>query len=57
MAALSGATTAELMRRLGHATPDMALRYQRATAVRDAAVAWSVSKLVSEGLRTDAPTR
>ena len=35
------------MRRLGHASPDMALRYQRATAQRDAAVAWSVSKLVT----------
>jgi len=57
MAAISGATTAELMRRLGHATPDMALRYQLATAARDAAVAWSVSRLVSEGRGVDSPTR
>ena len=29
LAAQSGATTAELMHRLGHTTPAMALRYQR----------------------------
>lgn len=57
MAAISGATTAELMRRLGHASPDMALRYQRATAARDAAVAWSVSRLVSQGRGVDPPSR
>lgn len=45
------------MRRLGHASPDMALRYQRATAACDAAVAWSVSRLVSEGRGIDGPTR
>jgi integrase len=47
LAAISGATTAELMRRLGHSTPNMALRYQRATADRDAAVARAMSDLVS----------
>jgi integrase len=44
LAAVSGATIAELMRRLGHATPSVAMRYQRATADRDAALA----KLMSE---------
>jgi integrase len=46
LAAISGATTAELMRRLGHATPTQALRYQRATADRDAAVARALSVFV-----------
>ncbi len=43
LAAISGATTAELMARLGHTTPDMAMRYQRATADRDAALAKALS--------------
>lgn len=47
LAAIAGATTAELMHRLGHATPDVALRYQRATADRDAAVAQALSELVA----------
>jgi integrase len=47
LAAIAGATTAELMHRLGHATPDVALRYQRATADRDVAVARALSDLVA----------
>lgn len=47
LAAIAGATTAELMHRLGHATPDVALRYQRATADRDVAVARALSELVT----------
>lgn len=43
LAARHGATTRELMRRLGHATPNMALRYQRAEAERDAAIARAMS--------------
>ena len=35
LAASTGATTAELMRRAGHASPDAALRYQHATLERD----------------------
>lgn len=50
LAAISGATTAELMHRLGHATPDVALRYQRATADRDAAVARALSELVTDAI-------
>jgi integrase len=46
LAAITGATTAELMHRLGHATPDVALRYQRATAARDAAIAHTIDELV-----------
>lgn len=37
-AATSGATVRELMARLGHTTPNMALRYQHATAERDRAI-------------------
>lgn len=47
LAAVSGATTAELMRRLGHATPDVAMRYQRATDDRDAALAQLMSEAVA----------
>ena len=49
LAAVTGATTAELMYRLGHATPDLALRYQRATATRDAAIARGLDELISKG--------
>lgn len=47
LAAITGATTAELMHRLGHATPDVALRYQRATADRDAAIASALGELIT----------
>ena len=39
LAAAAGASTAELMRRLGHASPDAALVYQHASADRDAEIA------------------
>ena len=39
LAAATGATTAELMRRAGHASPDAALRYQHATLERDSLLA------------------
>ncbi|WP_234825607.1 tyrosine-type recombinase/integrase [Mycolicibacter senuensis] len=45
LAAQSGATTAELMHRLGHTTPAMALRYQHVAENRDAGVAERMSKL------------
>lgn len=45
LAAQSGATTAELMHRLGHTTPAMALRYQHVAAGRDAEIAERLSKL------------
>lgn len=45
LAAQSGATTAELMHRLGHTTPQMALRYQHVAAGRDAEIAERLSKL------------
>lgn len=45
LAAQSGATTAELMHRLGHTTPEMALRYQHVAEGRDAELAERLSKL------------
>lgn len=45
-AAIAGATTKELMARIGHATPAMAMRYQIAAADRDAAIAAAMSDLV-----------
>lgn len=45
-AAIAGATTKELMARIGHATPAMAMRYQIAAADRDAAIAAAMSNLV-----------
>lgn len=48
LAAQSGATTAELMHRLGHTTPQMALRYQHVAEGRDAEIAERLSKLAQE---------
>jgi len=49
LAARSGASLAELMARLGHTTPTMALIYQHASAGRDAEVAKALSDLATEG--------
>jgi integrase len=46
LAASTGATLAELMARLGHSTPQAALRYQHAAEGRDKAIAAALSKLV-----------
>lgn len=45
LAAQSGATLAELMARLGHTTPAMAMRYQHASAERDLVIAQALSRL------------
>jgi integrase len=47
LAAVSGATTRELMSRMGHSSPRAALIYQHATADRDQAVAEAMSRLVA----------
>ncbi len=47
-AAATGATTAELMHRAGHASPLAALRYQHATQDRDRALAEALSELAGE---------
>ncbi|OIQ84048.1 putative prophage phiRv2 integrase [mine drainage metagenome] len=49
LAAASGATIAELMARLGHTTPAMAMRYQHAAADRDRVIADALSRLVTGG--------
>jgi integrase len=49
LAAQAGATTAELMARIGHSTPGMAMRYQHAAQERDVAIADQLSKLAGEG--------
>lgn len=47
-AAIAGAATKELMARIGHATPAMAMRYQIAAADRDAAIAAAMSALAQK---------
>jgi integrase len=48
MAARTGATTVEIMARLGHSSPGAAMRYQHATAERDHAIAAGLDSLVAE---------
>jgi integrase len=48
LAAQSGATTAELMHRLGHTTPAMAMRYQHVAENRDAEIAEKLSRLAGK---------
>lgn len=47
LAAATGATLAELMARLGHSTPQAAMRYQHAAQGRDRQIARLLSKLVA----------
>ncbi|AFC55003.1 tyrosine-type recombinase/integrase [Mycobacterium paraintracellulare] len=47
LAAATGATLAELMARLGHSTPQAAMRYQHAAQGRDRQIAKLLSKLVT----------
>jgi integrase len=47
MAAQTGATLAELMARIGHSTPQAAMRYQHAAQGRDKAIAEALSKLAT----------
>jgi integrase len=53
LAAATGASTKELMNRLGHASSDAALRYQHATRDRDAAIAAALSELVDKKQNED----
>jgi len=50
LAASTGASTKELMSRLGHASAQAALRYQHATAARDKAIAVALSELTEQAL-------
>ena len=55
LAAATGASTRELMVRLGHASSDAALRYQHATANRDEAIVHLLSELAGrESTKPDA---
>ena len=47
MAAATGASTRELMARMGHASAEAALRYQHATRERDAAIAARLDDMVA----------
>ncbi|UJD20964.1 tyrosine integrase [Mycobacterium phage HarryHoudini] len=49
LAAQSGATTKELMVRLGHTTPRMAMKYQMASEARDEEIAKRMSELAGAG--------
>lgn len=49
LAAATGATLAELMARLGHSTPQAALRYQHAAQGRDKQIAALLSKIAENG--------
>lgn len=51
-AAQTGATTRELMARLGHSTPRAALVYQHATAGRDHAIAEGLDRIIQRGRAT-----
>jgi integrase len=51
LAAAAGASTKELMSRMGHASPRAALIYQHASRDRDAAIAENLSNLVEASLR------
>lgn len=47
LAAAAGASTKELMARLGHASPRAALRYQHATRERDRAIAEAMDRMIA----------
>jgi len=47
LAAATGATIAELMARLGHSTPGMAIKYQHAAQARDRTIADALSRLAA----------
>jgi len=58
LAAATGAGTKELMYRLGHVSPQAALRYQHATSERDVAIADAIDELLRSARSvTDAPVR
>lgn len=54
LAAATGATLAELMARLGHSTPQAAMRYQHAAQGRDRQIARLLSNMVAP--KVDTPT-
>ena len=57
LAAATGASTRELMARLGHASPRAALIYQHATRDRDAVIAAALGELMTAPRTTVTPLR
>ena len=57
LAAATGASTKELMSRMGHANPRAALMYQHATRGRDEAIAGALSDMISGATTTIAAIR
>jgi len=51
LAAATGASTRELMARMGHASAEAALRYQHATRERDAAIAARLDNMVADATK------
>ena len=51
MAAQQGATIAELQARIGHSTPNMALRYQHVAAHRDKSLAKRISEMAKQDVK------
>jgi integrase len=56
LAAMTGATTKELMSRLGHASPRAALIYQHATAERDRAIVNALDRLLEFNVGAEQPS-
>ncbi len=56
-AARTGATIAELQARLGHTTPNAAMKYQAAVEVRDAHIADALDDLITVPVDLTAPKR
>lgn len=57
LTAASGASTRELMHRMGHVSPQAALRYQHATKDRDVAIANALGELIARPPATVTPLR
>jgi hypothetical protein len=55
LAAATGATLAELMGRLGHSTPQAALKYQHVAGGRDRAIAEALSRIATGAAHPDTP--
>lgn len=53
LAAQAGATLAELMQRLGHSTPQAAMRYQHAAAGRDRLIAEKMARFAAQAGTSD----
>jgi len=57
LAAETGAGVKEIMYRIGHSSPQAALRYQHATQRRDRSIADGISKLINRDRGDDGPER